>query len=237
MREIRPRLSGNRLHSFNHLNRNESRVLVIGDLHCPFDLDGYLDFCNETYKRYNCNTTVFIGDVVDNHYASYHETDPDGLGGGEELEAAITRLRPYYKVFPEAVVTIGNHDKMIMRKAQTSNIPRAWIREYKDVLKVPGWDFVVDIEIDGVRYVHGEGSKSHIKCRKDMQSTVQGHHHTDCYVQWFVGQRDKIFGMQVGCGVDRTSYALAYAKDYPKPAIGCGVVIGGHTAINVMMDL
>ena len=26
-----------------------------------------------------------IGDIVDNHYASYHETSPDGLGGQDEL--------------------------------------------------------------------------------------------------------------------------------------------------------
>jgi hypothetical protein len=42
--------------------------------------------------------------------------------------------------------------------------------------------------------------------------------------------------MQVGCGIDRESYSQAYARNYKKPAIACGVVIGGHTAINVMMD-
>ena len=43
--------------------------------------------------------------------------------------------------------------------------------------------------------------------------------------------------MQVGCGVDATTYAAAYAKNFKKQAIGCGIVIGGHTAINCMMDL
>jgi hypothetical protein len=68
-------------------------------------------------------------------------------------------------------------------------------------------------------------------------STVQGHLHTQCYVQWFVGQNFKIFGMQVGCGIDNDAYAMGYAKRGKKPAIGCGVVIGGHTAINELMDL
>ena len=43
--------------------------------------------------------------------------------------------------------------------------------------------------------------------------------------------------MQVGCGVDHHSYAMAYAKAGKKPAIGCGVVIDGKTAINELMEL
>ena len=68
-------------------------------------------------------------------------------------------------------------------------------------------------------------------------STVQGHIHTQAYTEWMVGNKFKIFAMQVGCGIDRESYAMAYAKNYKKQAIGCGVVIGGHTAINCLMDL
>ena len=70
-----------------------------------------------------------------------------------------------------------------------------------------------------------------------MMSTVQGHLHTQCYVEWAVGQNFKVFGMQVGCGIDHESYAMAYAKAGKKPAIACGVVIGGHTAINELMSL
>ena len=67
-------------------------------------------------------------------------------------------------------------------------------------------------------------------------STVQGHLHSQAYTEWYVGANFKVFGMQVGCGIDHDSYAMAYAKRGKKPAIGCGVVIGGHTAINILMD-
>ena len=70
-----------------------------------------------------------------------------------------------------------------------------------------------------------------------MMSTVQGHIHTQAYVDWVVGRNFKVFSMQVGCGVDGNSYAAAYAKNFKKQAIGCGVVIGGHTAINCLMNL
>ena len=216
---------------------NENRVLVIGDLHEPFCISGYLEFCYETYHKYRCNKVVFIGDIVDNHFSSYHETSADGLGGGEELDLATEKIADWYNIFPQADVMLGNHDLIISRKAQTSAIPSRWIKTYKEVLNVPDWNFSEEKVIDGVMYHHGIGSKAHIKAVKNMMSTVAGHHHTDAYVQWFVGKRDKIFGMQVGCGIDSKTYAMAYGKWFPKPAISCGIVIGGHTAFNVMMDL
>ena len=48
--EIRPRLSGAKKTNFEYFNNDENRVLVIGDIHAPFDLDGYLDHCKETYS-------------------------------------------------------------------------------------------------------------------------------------------------------------------------------------------
>ena len=115
--ERRPRLRGNKLAAFENITREASRVLVIGDLHEPFCLDGYLQFCKDTYAKYNCNKVVFIGDCIDSHYSSFHETDPDGMGGGEELELAIKRLARWIEAFPVADVTIGNHDRIISRKA------------------------------------------------------------------------------------------------------------------------
>ena len=96
-----------------------------------------------------------------------------------------------------------------MRKAQSSAVPRKWIKAYKDVLETPTWKFVDRIVIDGVQYVHGEGGTAHFK----------------------------VFGCQVGCGIDFDSYAMAYAKRGKKPAIACAVVIGGHTCINELMNL
>jgi len=236
---LRPRLKGKKLAAYNYITKKESRILVIGDLHCPFDLDEYFDFCKATYLNFNCNQTIFIGDVIDNHYASYHETSTSDelLTGGQELEMAIERLSKYYKEFPKADVILGNHDRLIMRKSQTSAIPSKWIKSYKEVLEVPTWNFTERIEYDGVQYIHGEAGSARTKSRADMQSTVQGHLHTQAYSEYTVGRNFKIFGTQTGCGIDFTSYAMAYAKAGKKPAIGCAVILGGHTPINCMMDL
>ena len=235
--DFRPRLKGQRKEMFDHWTTEESRVLIIGDTHCPFDLDTYLDFLVDTYNNYNCNMVIHIGDEVDNCYASYHESDADGFGGGQELDLAIQRLNRYYKVFPEVTVIIGNHSRMVMRKAQTGGIPKKWIKDYNEVLEVPNWEFKVSTEIDGVLYIHGEAGTARTKAKADLQSVCQGHLHTQLYCEYFVGRNNRIFGLQVGCGIDHAAYAFNYAKAGKKPAIGCGVVIGGTQAIAVPMEL
>ena len=234
---MRPRLSGNKLKAYENITKEERRILVIGDLHCPFELDGYFDFCKETYANYNCNQVIFIGDIIDNHAFSYHEPDPDGMSAGDELQVAIEDVKKWYNTFPDADVLVGNHDRMAARKAMTGGIPKVWIKSYNDVLGTPKWNWTERIVYDDVQYVHGEGGTARTKAKNDMMSTVQGHIHTQAYTEFTVGRKFKVFGMQVGCGVDSKSYAAAYAKNFKKQAIGCGVIIGGHTAINCLMKL
>jgi len=218
-------------------SKSGKNVLVIGDLHEPFCLDGYLEHCIETYKKYDCNEIVFIGDIIDLHASSYHETNPDGYSAGEELRIAIQRISQWYNAFPKATVIIGNHDRIIMRKAQTAGLSKMWIKDYAEVLGTPGWNFTDSIEIDNVLYIHGEGGTARARIRRDLQSVVQGHLHSQAYVDWCVGAKFKIFGMQIGCGVNHHSYAMAYGKEGPKPAIACGVVLQGEIPINIMMNL
>lgn len=222
----------------NYRKHTNNNILVIGDLHEPFCLDGYLEFVVEQYHKHECNEVVFIGDIIDNHYSSYHETSADGMGGADELELAIKRISRWRDAFPVATVLIGNHDRLIMRKAQTSAIPSKWIKSYKDVLEVPDWDFVERYVKYDVQFIHGEAGTARTKCRADMMNTVQGHLHTQAYTEHYVGQNYRIYGTQVGCGIDFDKYSFAYAKAGKKPAIGCVVVKdNGTLPINVLMEL
>lgn len=223
--------------SFIKTSKSGKRVLVIGDLHEPFTLEGYLEHCVNIYKKHNCNEVVFIGDIIDNHASSYHETNPDGHNAGAELKLAITNIKKWYSYFPKATIIIGNHDRLIMRKAQTAGLSKMWIKDYAEVLGTSGWNFVESIEIDDVLYIHGEGGTARQRARRDLQSIVQGHLHTQAYVDWVVGSKFKIFGCQVGCGIDHKTYAMTYAKEFAKPAIGCAVILEGKTVFNEMMEL
>ena len=101
-KEERPRLKGKILKAYKNLIQDQQRILVIGDLHEPFCLEGYLKHCKDVYAKHNCNKVIFIGDVIDNHYSSFHDPDPDGMGGGDELDLAIYKLSRWYKGFPNS---------------------------------------------------------------------------------------------------------------------------------------
>jgi predicted phosphodiesterase len=222
--------------------KDNQNILVIGDLHSPFIREGYLEHCQKIYDKYNCNKVIFIGDIVDNHYSSYHEQDPDGFGAGEELDRAIQFIKPFYNSFPKADVCIGNHDAIICRKAFSSGISNRWIRDYDEVLGCPGWTFDDKFEYNGVLYLHGTGSsgKGAINRMTNWNtSIVQGHIHTESFIAWHVTKLVRHFAMQVGCGVDDRSYAMAYARHFTKKYIvSCGVILdNGKLPIIEPMEL
>jgi hypothetical protein len=71
-----------------------------------------------------------------------------------------------------------------------------------------------------------------------MMNTIQGHLHTQCYTEHYVGQNFRVFGSQTGAGINHETYAMAYAKYGKKPVIGCVVVLdNGKTPINLLMSL
>jgi hypothetical protein len=209
-------------------------VLVVGDLHAPFIRKGYLEHCMRVRDKYRCNHTIFIGDIVDNHYSSFHATDPGGMGGDDELDYAIERLDAWHQEFPDADVILGNHDKIVLRKIFKEGVSKRWIRRFSDVLEVPSWQFVEGIEYDNVKYTHGlkggavNGAMT--KAKNRGKSLVQGHWHSRSYVRWHVTDNDRIFAMQVGCGVDEDAYAMAYNEDpMERWILSCGVVLENGT--------
>jgi metallophosphoesterase superfamily enzyme len=212
----------------------ERNVFVVGDLHEPFTLEGYLEHCKHVYDKFNCNHVVFIGDIIDNHFSSYHETVPDGYGAGAELDRAIDKLSKWHDTFPNADVILGNHDLLVQRKVMSSGLSRRWIKAYEEVLEVPNWKFHDELEIDGVLYQHGTGTSGMNAARKrameNNQSVVIGHIHTEASVNWHANKDKRFYGMMVGCGVNEKAYAMEYGKNFPrKMIISCGVVLSDGT--------
>jgi len=167
--------------------------------------------------------------LIDNHYSSFHDTDPDGLGGNEEFQQAKKSLALWYKAFPKAKVCIGNHDAIPQRRAFNAGLSQHWVKTIQEAYQLWGWDFQESFVINNVCYSHGMGSDAYKKAKDEMMSQVCGHHHIKMGLIYHVGLKYIVFGMQVGCGIDTKSYAMAYGKHFKKPAIGCGVVLNSGT--------
>jgi len=217
-----------------------NNVIFLPDLHAPFIKKGVLEFCKEEQLRYNCGTVIFAGDIVDGHAWSYHEHDPDGKSVGDELEAAKEQLIPWFKLFPNAISLMGNHDLLIQRKAKTAGLSSKFIKGFGEVLNAPKtWDFKLEHIKDNVLYKHGNVGDAFTVAKKSRISTCQGHFHSKTFVQWSVSEKDAIFGLQVGWGADREAYAFDYGKSFSdKPIISAGLVLDrGRTPIVKMMNL
>lgn len=216
-------------------------VGVIGDPHTPFNHPNYLQFCIDTFKKYKVNQVVCIGDLVDFHALSRHESEPCALGAYQELDRACEQVDLFVRAFPKAKLCKGNHDRIPVRQAATVGIGERFLKSYADVIGLPKtWEIDDEFIIDGVLYKHGincEGKDGAFNAAiAERMSTVIGHAHANAGCKYSVNKRDIIFGLAVGCGIDASAYAFAYGKPLPRrPILGCGIVFSRENAIFVPM--
>lgn len=220
------------------------RVGIIGDTHVPYELEGYMEFCKETFDSWQVDKVVHIGDLVDHHALSFHDSEPTLKGANGELMDARDRLQPWYKTFPELTLINGNHDLIPARQLNRIGIDsNVWLRTLGEVYGFPeGWEIEDECYIDNVLYHHGYTSSGVNGFRNDakarMVSTVSGHCHGNAGVSATASSHRLVWGMAVGCGVDNKSMAMAYGKHFKnKPIIACGIVIDGKLPVVEYMDL
>ena len=211
-----------------------ARVGVIGDSHAPYCLEGYKEFCYETFEAWDVDTIIHIGDLVDHHSLSFHDSEPMLHDVHGEYRSAIDELQGWYDLFPNLTLIEGNHDLIPARHMKKLGMePRIFMKPLKDIYEMPeGWEIEDQVVIDDVLYHHGHTASGVNGFRKDaetrMRCTVTGHNHSNFGVSYTATDQELVWGLAVGCGVDVRSMAFAYGKNFAKkPVIGCGVVIDG----------
>ena len=227
--------------SYNPEKYGPSRVGIIGDTHLPYELDGYLDFCQETFDKHGVDTVVHIGDMFDNHSLSFHDSEPMLHNVMGEYESAFERAQDWYEAFPEATLIMGNHDRIPARQLRKLGMePSIFMRPIEELFGMPpGWTVADSVVIDNVLYHHGETSGGINGFRKDaetrMRCTVSGHNHSNAGISATATDQELVWGLAVGCGVNHEHMAFAYGKNFAKkPIVACGVVIEGEPHIEYM---
>jgi predicted phosphodiesterase len=216
-------------------------ILVISDLHCPYNHPDTVPFLKAVKAKYNPDSVVCIGDEVDFHALSYHESNPDLPSAGDELNRAIENLKPIYKLFPKCTVVESNHGSMVLRKALTGGIPLKAIKGYNDILEAPkGWKWVFDAilqtELGPVYFCHGKAKAPGKLASQYGMSTVQGHFHDQAQVNYISTPERLLFDAHTGCLADDKSLALGYNKVNPKrPIVSILVIINGRPTIIPML--
>lgn len=226
--------------------RDSNNILIIGDTHLPFEHKDYLDFILSIRDKYGVrdDNIYHAGDIVDNHAISMHEHNPNGMSSEDEIQLAADHLQPWFDNFPKMKICTGNHDALPQRQAIKMGMSDRWVRNILEVFDAPdGWEYEREFWInEDTKIMHGLGFSGlypHANAaRTNMANVIMGHIHSVAGVHWIVNERTKVFGMAVGCGIDRHSYAFDYASAMArKPVISCGVLLDGKTPLIELMDL
>ena len=216
-------------------------ILVISDMHHPYAHPDTVPFLKHLKSKYKFDCIVCIGDEIDNHAISFHDSNPDLPSAGDELKKAIKSLQPIYKLFPNVTVVESNHGSLVYRKALASGLPKAVFKDYNDILQAPkGWKWVFDVLLDtptGPVYLcHGKTGASGKLASQYGCSTIQGHFHEKAQIHYISTPERLMFDAHTGCLADDKSLALGYNKVNPKrPIVSVLVVINGIPHIEPML--
>lgn len=220
---------------------DNSRILFISDMHIPYHHPKTLEFLQGLKDRYNPTRVICLGDELDKHALSFHDSDPDLMSAGDELSASLPVISKLKEMFPKMDIIDSNHGSMIYRKAKAHGLPRRYIRSYNEVLGVDeGWVWHNDLTItlpDGQQvYIHHGKSSDAIKTSQAMSmSHVCGHFHESFGVKYWANPNGLFWAMNAGCLIHDKSLAFAYNNsNLKRPIIGTGLIIDGVPILEAM---
>lgn len=220
------------------------RILVIPDIHAPYHHPDTVAFLAAVRDQLEPDLVVNLGDEVDMHAMSFHDSDPNLHSAGAELEASKEFLAELYLEFPNMLVCHSNHGSMVFRKAKAHGIPVQMIKKYRDVLfpehGAPGWSWKygwrINTALGVVMFKHqvsGDplGDAAHNQC-----SLVTGHQHGNFDINYAASSARLYWSMRSGCLIDKDAMAFAYGKHTRyKPVIGCSAIIDGQPVLIPML--
>lgn len=225
---------------------DNSRILFISDMHIPYHHSGLLPFLAGLKLRYNPTRIICLGDELDKHAMSFHDSDPDLMSAGDELRASLPVIAELYEMFPEMDIIDSNHGSMIYRKAKHHGLPRRYIKSYNEVLGVgEGWVWHNDMTIilpetdtmpEQKLYIHHGKSADAVKTSQAMSmSHICGHYHESFGIKYWANPNGLFFAVNAGCLIDDDSYAFSYNNvNLKRPIIGTALIIDGVPILEAM---
>ena len=118
-------------------------TLYISDLHLPYHHRDAFDFLFALNEYYKFDQVFNVGDLYDHHTGNYHETEPDALSPEKEYEEAKKYAHELQDIFPDMIISTGNHDNIPKRKMKTVGLPYSMVGDYNKLYDTEdGWEFV-----------------------------------------------------------------------------------------------
>lgn len=224
---------------------NNDCILVIPDLHAPYQHPDALDFLIEVAAQYKPTRVINLGDETDGHALSFHDSDPNLDSAGVELGKARKFLHKLERAFPVIEFCHSNHGSLIYRRAHKSGIPVEYIKTYREILFPngggQGWtwhDSIRDTLPNGqaIQFQHQTVGEYMQNAAHERCNIVLGHEHGKFQIEHKASKAALYWGLYSGCLIDSASLAFAYGKLFPKkPIIGCSIIIDSQPILIPML--
>ena len=222
-------------------SKNE-RILLISDLHAPYQHPDALDFLNALEERYEFDCVICMGDELDNNYKFSFDDKPESLlPKDEEISEAKKFIGYLEQVFPEMDLVDGNHNRI---RDELFATYENWLfidevdgefkpkTDYYGRMRGLGWKAVGHNNKyqlpDGTDlYVCHDISWSADNLKDERRSRnahiAQGHHHAMFGIDWINEDGIPPFAcVSTGCLIKPDAPAFEYGNKYKgKPVIGC----------------
>lgn len=221
---------------------DNSTILVISDLQCPYHHIDSFEFLKEIKKQFKPTRVINIGDEADFNSLNFHQISPDMKSASHELIEIRHYMGKLEKIFPNMDLVESNHGKLPKRRASAGGLPSAMLRSYNEIMDVgDGWRWhkSLDIKLPNGKWCHFAHNyeSNALNASKNLtRCLVQGHHHSKFELAFWSNGTSQFWGATIGCLIDDSSPAFNYNKTSSKrPILGCMVIKNGHPMLIEMI--
>lgn len=224
-----------------NLSGEYKKILIIPDLHFPYEHPDAIRFLDAIKKDFNgFDLIINLGDIVDQYQWSQYEANPEAMNQIEELKLASNKLNKLIKLFPKMVITLGNHDIRLEKKLIKNGISPSVLQRFETLYSLNDneWIYADELglwwndEARRVLFIHEAKSDILKTCDEFESSVVSGHRHSSLEIKFSLKPSGIRFGLQSGCLVDKDRLAFNYRKPINKRFIlGASVIINGIASI------
>ena len=131
------------------LNGKRKNILIISDTHIPYSHPDYILFLTAVKKKYKPHIIIHIGDELDYHAISFHDSDSSLMSADMELDKAIIELQEgLAKLFPKMYLLESNHGSLVYRKLKHHGIPIRVLKDLPELYETPTWSWHFEIVLD-----------------------------------------------------------------------------------------